>query len=461
MDEEIALRLNKMSSFFWGDPAVPRFLRGVDKWYNAWKGMATAMRLPFHLRNAYSNMFLMYVMDVEPHMIPRRMQQASALRLSEYYPKLAPTIKTLKGKTLSVKQILMNAKGDRVVGTAWLGAEGKSVWQQLNYFNTYGRLRAGVNVMEAGRKIGTAIEDNARLALYIDRLVKGDNFRAAALKVFKGLYDYSPVGLTPVEINWMKRIMPFYTWARKNTPHMIHTLFTKPGKIANMGKVYRMLYDMAPETREERMFKPEYMDEQMWIKAPDWLPRLAGQTGPLYYHLDFPLGELSGDMKQIINLINPMGLKPLIDVLRGQKDFPVPGMKMERFPREKVPAPGFMAWFPDDIQKLLGVGQYVDRKTGKKILGMRARNRYLLFSMFPVFAEGAKLFPQPIDVEMERTPWRKVTYMTGVGFMPIDLKHQKWIASIVRSGKVGELQRWLLQEDRLPTEEEWKEATEP
>ncbi|GAI00665.1 unnamed protein product, partial [marine sediment metagenome] len=119
-------------------------------------------------------------------------------------------------------------------------------------------------------------------------------------------------------------------------------MLEKPQKLANTGKVYRMLYDMAPETREERFFKPEYMDKNMWFKMPDWVMRSAkafypalDEKNPLYAHIDLPLGELSGDMNRVINLLNFEGLKPIIDFIRGRKDFPTYGMKTETYPKQE------------------------------------------------------------------------------------------------------------------------------
>ncbi|GAH70017.1 unnamed protein product, partial [marine sediment metagenome] len=121
IDENIAARLNKVTTFFWGDPAAALVLRHMNKWYMAWKGMATAMRLPFHLRNAYSNMFLMYVMDVEPHMIPVRMVQAADVRLAGIGAVEWPALKTAAGKSISAEQIFRTAKEMQVIkGTAWM-----------------------------------------------------------------------------------------------------------------------------------------------------------------------------------------------------------------------------------------------------------------------------------------------------------------------------------------------------
>jgi hypothetical protein len=99
----------------------------------------------------------------------------------------------------------------------------------------------------------------------------------------------------------------------------------------------------------------------------------------------------------------------------------------------------------------------VDQKTGKKVLGIRARNLQLIYSMIPVLAEGSKLFPSQVDIEQQRAPWKKLTYLTGIGFMTVDLKMQKLYWDLQRRGKMGELQRFLLQEQRPPTKEELEE----
>lgn len=460
LPEEIGMRLNKLTTAFWADPATDVLFKYLDKYHMLWKGMATAARLPFHLRNFYSNIWLMYAADVAPVVIPRRMEQAATLAASKYFPKMMPTIKRADGFVMSSKQILERAINDGVL-VGWMGSEMGSTWKAMSYFNKYGKLRAGLDPIAWGRKLGSVVEGNARLALYIDRLIKGDSFQDAAQVVFKNLYDYSPVGLTLFEARFAKRAAGFYTWFKQNTVHMVETFLMKPHKFANTGKAYTLLYDMAPETREERVFKPEYMDENMWIRAGDWLPKMAGQTGPLYYHIDIPPESLTifpgGDWEQVLNLLTLEGLKPLIEVVTNRKTFPKFGMEIEKFPGQKVPAPTFMAYIPEGIKKILGIGPYVDQQSGKVILGIRAKTRHLMYSMIPPLGEIAKMFPQNIDIEMERSPWRVLTYMTGIGFTPIDLKQQKWLYSMQRRGKLGELQQYLLQEGRLPTQEEWTE----
>jgi len=418
-------------------------------------GLATAVRLPFHLRNAYSNTFLLYAMDVKPHMIPVRYAQAIAIATGK-----EPKIVTQAGKLISIPQMkeMMDKMG---VAIGWMRAERAGVWKEMSYFSKYGRLRAGLNPIEWGRKLGGLIEDQARVALFIDRVVKGDDYRTAALKVFEGLYDYVPaIALTDFERNAMKRIIPFYTWIRKNTPHMIHTLFTKPQKFANTGKVFRMFYDMAPETREERMLKPEFMDRNMWMKAPDWIAKKMGQKESVYYHFDLPYGELTPDLQRFVNMMNPMALRGLVEAAFNIKMFPTIGAPVERFKGEMVPAPWMVAYAPELIQKLLKVDAYRDRRTGLWVMGMPAKYRHLLYSFIPTLAEGAKLRPEPLPIEQARTPWRRLTYLTGIGIMPVNKQQASSYWEWDRRGRIKELQRFIMQFGRGPTYEEMEQLKE-
>lgn len=452
MDEGIVKRLNKVSTGFFGDPATNQLIHVFDKWRQLWMGMATAVRLPFHLRNAYSNTFLLYAADVNPAMIPIRYAQAIAIATGK-----KPKIVTQAGKIVSIPQLkeMMEKLG---VAVGWMRADRAGTWKEMAHFSKYGKLRTGLNPIEWGRKLGGLIEDQARVALFIDRVAKGDDYRTAALRVFEGLYDYVPgIALTDFERNVMKRMIPFYTWIRKNAPNMIHTLFTKPQKFANTGKVFRMFYDMAPETREERMLKPEFMDRNMWMKAPDWIPRKMGQEGPVYYHLDLPLGELTPDMQHWIGMVNPLALKGLAEAAFDIKTFPKMGMPVEKFKGEMVPMPWMIAYTPGIIQKLLKVDAYKDRKTGLWVMGMPARYRHALYSLIPALAEGAKLHPQPLPLEQAKTPWRAITYATGIGIMPVDKKQAAAFWDWDRKGRIKELQRFVMQFGRSPTYEEMEQ----
>ena len=78
-----------------------------------------------------------------------------------------------------------------------------------------------------GRKLGDAMETNAKLALFIDQLSKGLSPYDAAQVVKKHLFDYTD--LTKAERK-LKIVVPFYTFTRKNLPLQLKTLIERPDK---------------------------------------------------------------------------------------------------------------------------------------------------------------------------------------------------------------------------------------
>jgi len=81
-------------------------------------------------------------------------------------------------------------------------------------------------VLRGGFKVGNVIEDNARLAVFMDSFKKTGSFDEAAQMVKRSLFDYSD--LSPFERSVMKRVLPFYTWTRKNIPAQIIALWKNP-----------------------------------------------------------------------------------------------------------------------------------------------------------------------------------------------------------------------------------------
>ena len=76
-----------------------------------------------------------------------------------------------------------------------------------------------------------------------------------------------------------------------------------------------------------------------------------------------------------------------------------------------------------------------DRKTGKQILGMPAKAVFTIENLFPVVSELTKLNPQVAELEMEDAPWRKLRYLTGVNFTPINFEQQKYYYALEHRGK--------------------------
>ena len=81
-------------------------------------------------------------------------------------------------------------------------------------------------LLAAGRSMSGALENQFRFAAFVDAWRKGGNFEEAALNVKKLFYNYDE--LNQFEKQVLKRIMPFYSWSRFNTPRMLETMATQP-----------------------------------------------------------------------------------------------------------------------------------------------------------------------------------------------------------------------------------------
>ncbi|MCP5002999.1 MAG: hypothetical protein GY941_03475, partial [Planctomycetes bacterium] len=90
--------------------------------------------------------------------------------------------------------------------------------------------------LQSGRAVGQAIENNARLGLFIDgKAHKGMNSKHAAERVRTYLFDYGD--LTSFESEQIRMLSRFYTFTRKNTALQARIMMTQPGNIHNAERI--------------------------------------------------------------------------------------------------------------------------------------------------------------------------------------------------------------------------------
>jgi hypothetical protein len=85
--------------------------------------------------------------------------------------------------------------------------------------------------------------------------------------------DYS--NLTDIEKNFMRRIIPFYTWQRRMAPVMFKQTFTNPGRVLVLPKIYRGIGQNNGEEQSGQGFfpspqdlLPSYLQDLLQIKIP-------------------------------------------------------------------------------------------------------------------------------------------------------------------------------------------------
>jgi len=263
---------------------------GITRWIKAW----TLSIFPsYHTRNAVGNMFNNFVMGVEFK------TYKDALHIQQAISKgRIGTFKLDTGQHVTYKQLRDWADANGVTGrgifaidieTSLTNELGKARWMTFSTEN---------KAILIGKRVGENVEDNARMANFIDGLNKGMSPEKAGERVRYTLFDYSD--LTSAEQAYMKNLMPFYTWSRKNIPFQVEQMIKQPGKYKAIDTAQReieaavedaqpnekylakwMLINMPTKVRLDDNDTPQYFLMGGWLPAADvWKLASAPMTVP-------------------------------------------------------------------------------------------------------------------------------------------------------------------------------------
>lgn len=199
---------------------VNRILATYDTVQNWWKSWTLGIFPAYHARNMAGNVwnnFLSGMVDPRPYKMAMAMQRGGK-----------GTLKTVLGD-LSYEDVARMASERGVLGgKGFYGGDIPSAIDDALVKGKWLSASRDSKILRGGMKVGKAVEENARLAHFIDKLQKGMDADSAARSVKKFLFDYTE--LTDFEKNVMKRIFPFYSWSRKNLPLQMEMFLRKPGR---------------------------------------------------------------------------------------------------------------------------------------------------------------------------------------------------------------------------------------
>jgi len=295
LPKDIADMMNKASPYLTREKSIKGFLALSDSVMNVWKTSVTTIWPGFHSRNAMSNVWLAYLGGLKN---PMRYKDATEIQRYSYLidkgKKVDDFIVKLNGKSYKASQLVKQGRETGVLNRGWFGAEiGGSFEEEIaRKLGTkksltakeklLGLPRAGI---EKSRRVGTAVENNARFALFLDQIDKGFDINSASAHTKKFLFDYGE--LTQFEKKVMKRVVPFYTWLRKNVPLEIEQMMQQPGKFAQINKVKEEIESLSPEPNEE--FLPDWVREkELFVRTP-W----ESKDKPIYLNFDFAFNDLA------------------------------------------------------------------------------------------------------------------------------------------------------------------------
>lgn len=151
----------------------------------------------------------------------------------------------------------------------------------------------------AARAVGNFIETQQKATAYITALKNGSSVKEALELATKSGFDYR--ALTPFESKILRRILPFYSFTRKNLELQLRTLGENPERINNIFKIMRDAGNVSPEEKEGL---PDYLREQFTFKFGEserGLPQIAAGLGTAVEHPGQVLG-----LRKILAQINPI-----------------------------------------------------------------------------------------------------------------------------------------------------------
>ena len=269
------------------DESVGKFWKMYDEALNVWKTSVTSPFPSFHARNFMSNQYLMFLGGFKnPKMLKTSFD---VQRYGKQLRKGGKTVdKSVKigNDTWKLSELYDLAVDNNILGSGFSGRDFLNKVRINPKLKEFGSRPFGATgeFIDSGvastRKFGTAVENNARVSLFLDQLSKGTPTNEAAIHVKKFLFDYGE--LTVAEQKILKRAIPFYTFMRKNVPLQFEQMMTQPGKYTGVFHAKGATEGLS-EARNE-----EYLPD--WLKSEEMTVRLPGGN---YLRPDLPFQDLA------------------------------------------------------------------------------------------------------------------------------------------------------------------------
>jgi hypothetical protein len=320
-DKDVADIVNKTFAIAASDDTMQGIKKAFLNFTSWWKGLATATT-GFHMRNFFSNNVTGMFRHGGKWLNARKHFDSM---VGVYYA-LHPTkyIDLLKGDFLEINEGMIKSVLGREIGgrsiKEWadkarnegiislktmIGDVTKEVKPKVSIGKRFDPFSREFALPAGSRKVGTAIENQARFHSYllsIEELAESGlpadaiaNF--AKIDTKKWFIDYGD--LSESEQKYMKQIIPFYTWMRKNLANQISGMMVMPDAYRMAAKVE----DAVSIDDFDYSLVPEYMKEL------GYLPVSEGEEGPTMWWPNLPYGDINK-----IPLFFEDGIVPKMDI---------------------------------------------------------------------------------------------------------------------------------------------------
>jgi hypothetical protein len=303
-----------------------------DKYQTIWKMWNSVVTPGFHIQNTLSNAYQSFLGAGASAMNPKRLKKAAQI-IKGADPKQTITI---NGEKFTHQQLKYMAEQEGLLNT-FFGNEFEIYGGEASKL-TKGKINPKIDPTslndfigyKIGGKIGAGIEETQRMNLWLNYLEKGQTPKEAVESVNKFMFDYAD--LTEFEKTYMKRIIPFYTFMRKNIPMELEQIIEQPQKYQQTAYAINEFQHMSgdnyipledrDEWRQDFIQFPNQKDginagininlpyQQLERLAPN---KLLGQTSPA---IKTPIEALTGKY-----LYTGLDVESPLDYLAGQNAY--------------------------------------------------------------------------------------------------------------------------------------------
>lgn len=342
----VAEQVNKMLAVMADDPASHVMLQSFDNLTNLWKASVTSIFPSFHGRNAMSNVF-QHMLDIgynslnpANHVMSKQLLSYSkkmddlSIEIMEGNVKAAkemmelqskPILTDVRGHVWTAGDLIHVIKNNlvafhpNIVGQTDVMLSSRDMVDKVmdEVFTETGKFGRAVKKFsphsqafkpfEYGRAVGSWIENQARVVDFIVNLKKTGDVELAVTRTKEFLFDYQ--NLTPFEKNVMRRLIPFYTFSRKNFELQFKTMLQTPGRTATFFhavQTYGEVSSGAPLSDEERKLLPEWMRDSLNLVA-----KRDGENISLLTSIGHPIEQPFQQLHNVMGSLNPIIKAPL------------------------------------------------------------------------------------------------------------------------------------------------------
>ena len=333
------------------DPeAMQGFLRVIEKANGIYRLLATQFSPGFHARNYTSDLFMGSLVGFHD---PRYLWRAGGLQTRIKNRFLAETGEALssgaKSATDAELATMRNAVRDAAIGQHVVGETAK-LWKRAAGEQPGALTRGFSRVADVATRIGTASQDNVRIAMYLWGLDRGMTSVEAGRLVKKALFDYSDLSWPEKMPGGLRSMAYFYTYVRKAIPYLMEELVGHPRRL----RAYAMLTGDIGSRRQGR----ENMPAWLAARSAFGLGRDA-QGQEQYLSLGLPpeiLGQFSTEgqgpgrgLSKVLAMMAPLPLKMPIEVATGTE-----WQTGRREPRRDPLIAGMLNYAPAEVKRQLG-----------------------------------------------------------------------------------------------------------